>query len=213
MFVVAALAGAGCAADPDGTTAQTRGWFAARALDLSDVVAVRVAVGPGLLAHARVTRFVAIGAGELGSVAAGRPSFTLDHYQLGWIKREGGLWTERRVELGLSTMYSFDAEGGDARRRPRDVRSAVAAHVRRRRGRAPRVDRTRGGRAHRRSVGLHRWSVRRRPARRRRVAIDFARRRAAPGVAGAIAHAVTRRRSVLAATLGGALPRALRPSA
>jgi hypothetical protein len=111
MFVVAALAGAGCAADPDGTTAQTRGWFAARALDLSDVVAVRVAVGPGLLAHARVTRFVAIGAGELGSVAAGRPSFTLDHYQLGWIKREGGLWTERRVELGLSTMYSFDAEG------------------------------------------------------------------------------------------------------
>lgn len=101
----------GCATQPARESSAPRGWLAERGLDLSDVVSVRLALGPGLLAHARVTRFVAIGAGELGSVAASRPGFTLDLYQLGWIKREGGLWTERRVELGLSTMYLFEAEG------------------------------------------------------------------------------------------------------
>lgn len=112
MFVVAALlACAGCVVQPIASKPPTRGWFAARGMDLSDIASVRVAVGPGLLAHARVTRFIAIGAGELGSVAAARQGFTLDHYQFGWIKREGGLWTERRVELGISTLYLFEAEG------------------------------------------------------------------------------------------------------
>lgn len=130
-MVVALWAGSGCVAQPIGAKPTARGWLAARALDLSDIASIRVAIGPGLLAHARITRFVALGAGELGSVAAARPGFTLDHYQFGWIKREGGLWTERRVELGLSTLYLFEAEGetlagdrqtfGPPARRPLDV--------------------------------------------------------------------------------------------
>ncbi|MBK6939706.1 MAG: hypothetical protein IPH13_05765 [Planctomycetes bacterium] len=125
------LAGSGCVAQPIGVNPTPRGWFAARGMDLTDIVSIRVALGPGLLAHARITRFIALGAGELGSVAATRPGFTLDHYQFGWIKREGGLWTERRVELGVSTLYLFEAEGeslagdratfGPRARRPLDI--------------------------------------------------------------------------------------------
>ena len=112
----AALAAAtwGCAAQPPAETTGarvTRGWFAARGMDLLDVVSLRVGAGPGLLVHARVTPYVALGAGQIGSVTAAKPSFSMSVYELGWIKREGGLWTERRVELGLSTFYHYDVEG------------------------------------------------------------------------------------------------------
>lgn len=131
VMAAALLAGSGCVVQPIGAKPTARGWLAARGMDLTDIASIRVALGPGLLVHARITRFIALGAGELGSVAATRPGFTLDHYQFGWIKREGGLWTERRVELGVSTLYLFEAEGetlagdrstfGPPARRPLDI--------------------------------------------------------------------------------------------
>ncbi len=88
------------------------GWFAARGLDLADVASVRVGVGPGLLANARVTRFVAVGAGRLGPAITNLFGFYAPCFQFGSWRREVGLWTERRVELGISTLYSIDVDPG-----------------------------------------------------------------------------------------------------
>ncbi len=86
------------------------GWFSARGLDLAEIASVRVGVGPGLLANARITRFVAVGAGRLGPAITNLFGFWVPCWQFGSCRREIGLWTERRVELGLSTLYSIDVD-------------------------------------------------------------------------------------------------------
>ena len=80
-----------------------------RGLDLLDIVSARIAVGPGLLAHARATRWIAAGIGALGKPEPWG-GFELKKYGLGWSLREGGLWTERRAEIGISTFYYCDTE-------------------------------------------------------------------------------------------------------
>ncbi|MFH0944198.1 MAG: hypothetical protein V2A76_03290, partial [Planctomycetota bacterium] len=80
-----------------------------RGLDLLDIASARIAVGPGLLAHARATRWIAAGIGELGKPEPWG-GFELKKYGLGWSLREGGLWTERRAELGISTFYYCETE-------------------------------------------------------------------------------------------------------
>lgn len=133
----------GCAAQDTGAPPDPsvppapRGWLAARGLDLLDVLSLRLAAGPGLLLHARATKWIAIGAGELGPTQLWEGSFALDCYELGWNLREGGLWTERRAEIGISTFYYCDAECkalggcydrcGPSAREPLDI--GVEAHL------------------------------------------------------------------------------------
>ncbi len=83
----------------------------ARVLDLSDIVALRIGVGPGLLVQARATRYVALGVGSIGPAHVFSGGFRPECYFLGWNGREGGVWIERRTEYGISTFYGCEATG------------------------------------------------------------------------------------------------------
>lgn len=85
-------------------------YLAARGYDLLDIASVRIAVGPGLLAHARMTRWIAAGAGYIGRAEAWGTGFEMGNYGLGWMLREGGVWTERRAEVGLFAFYYCESE-------------------------------------------------------------------------------------------------------
>jgi hypothetical protein len=111
---------AGCAAQPASDfppepapsfRERAGSYVAARGLDFADFLSLRIGVGPGLLAGARITEFVAIGAGSLGPPLPWSAGFKVEVHFLGWNRREGGVWTERRGEVGLSTLYYCEAEG------------------------------------------------------------------------------------------------------
>lgn len=97
--------------DPDPAPESALGrYFRARGLDLVDIVSVRLSLGPGLLAHARATKWIALGVGSLGPATSWGLGFAVQDHVLGWGLREGGLWTERRGEIGISTFYYCEAE-------------------------------------------------------------------------------------------------------
>lgn len=102
----------GCAQTGEPGSRHSAGsWLRARALDLVDVASARVAVGPALLVHARITRFVQVGVGHVGRLEGVKAGFRLPVHFLGWTSaREGGLWTERRAEFGLGPAYVCEAE-------------------------------------------------------------------------------------------------------
>ncbi|MEW6745947.1 MAG: hypothetical protein AB1486_24670 [Planctomycetota bacterium] len=81
-----------------------------RLLDLLDVVSARFIFGPGLRFNARVTEIFQVGAGSTGTVAP-PDSFTLEAHTIGTMRREGGVWTSRVSEAGISLFYSYDSEG------------------------------------------------------------------------------------------------------
>ncbi len=85
-------------------------YLAARGFDLLDIASARLAVGPGLLAHARATRWLAIGAGSIGKAEWWASGFELPNYGVGWLLRQGGAWIERRAEIGISTFYYCESE-------------------------------------------------------------------------------------------------------
>jgi hypothetical protein len=95
--------------EPPARTPAPLRYLSARGLDLLDIVSARIAMGPGLLAHARATRFIAAGVGLLGKPEPWG-GFEFKKYGLGWVLREGGLWTERRAEIGISTFYYCESE-------------------------------------------------------------------------------------------------------
>jgi len=132
-LVVLSLVGAGCASSPtslavvptqaevgeEADTATSTGigeavadWFGDRGRDLLDVVSLRLAIGPGLLAHARVTPWVAAGWGMLGRPESWAGGFEMKLYKVGWNGRSGGVWTERRAEAGVSVFYYCASEPG-----------------------------------------------------------------------------------------------------
>ena len=84
-------------------------YLAARGLDLLDIASARVAIGPGMLAHVWATRWIAAGIGSLGKPESSG-GFELKKFGLGWMLREGGLWTERRAEIGISVFYYCESE-------------------------------------------------------------------------------------------------------
>ncbi len=112
-------------------------WLSARGLDLIDLFSLRIGVGPGLLAHARVTEWIALGAGSMGRPESWAGGFELRKYGLGWCRREGGLWSERRAELGISTFYYCETDaaplGGNRMTFPPDSRGrwdvGIEAHL------------------------------------------------------------------------------------
>lgn len=87
-----ALASSGCAG------ASGRGWGADRLRDLADVVTLTASLGPGLGFHVGATRLVQVGAGVEGSDQ-------LRVLRLGAVGRDAGIWTEQRLEGGLSVFY------------------------------------------------------------------------------------------------------------
>lgn len=87
-----------------------RSFLLERLIDLADVASVRVAAGPGLLAQARATRWLAAGVGSLGPETTWVGGLSLTPHVAGWSLREGGVWTERRAEVGLSSLYYCEAE-------------------------------------------------------------------------------------------------------
>lgn len=97
-------------ADVDPQDAGVGPFLKRRAQDFLDGVSMRFSVGPGLLAHARVTPYVSAGVGFLGPATSWGGGFSFPDYVLGWGLREGGLWTERRGEIGVSTFYYCEAE-------------------------------------------------------------------------------------------------------
>ena len=99
------------AADASASPAAAVGeWLADRGRDLVDVASLRVALGPGLLVHARATPWIAAGWGMLGRSEAWAGGFEMKVYRVGWSGRTGGVWTERRAEMGLSSFYYCEAE-------------------------------------------------------------------------------------------------------
>jgi hypothetical protein len=81
-----------------------------RVFDVTDVVGVRVAVGPGLMARVQATEYVAIGAGSLGATLRWT-SEKFDPHFFGWNGREGGTWIELREEAGISTFWFCESSG------------------------------------------------------------------------------------------------------
>lgn len=119
LVSVLLLALGACAADPPAASGPASApaagggvgsWFRDRSLDLLDVASVRVGIGPSLLVHARATRWLAVGAGALGKPGGRVGGFAFPLHQLGTLRREGGAWTERRAEVGISVFYYFEAE-------------------------------------------------------------------------------------------------------
>jgi len=82
-----------------------------RGLDFLDMVSFRITAGPGLRAHARVTKIVQVGIGKMGSAEATTMGTTFPLYKLGYLKREGGLWKERSHEIGISLFYYYHSVG------------------------------------------------------------------------------------------------------
>ncbi len=95
-------------------------WFEARGADLMDTVGVRVGVGVGLGAYARVTRYAQLGFMFRGpaerSLVGGSESARSQDFQpralpclmFGTIGRYGGLWTENTRELMLPGWSNRD---------------------------------------------------------------------------------------------------------
>lgn len=82
-----------------------------RALDIVDAFSFRITAGPGLRAHARVTKLLQAGIGKMGPAEATTMGSTISCYKLGFIKREGGLWKERSQEIGISLFYYYHSVG------------------------------------------------------------------------------------------------------
>lgn len=82
-----------------------------RGMDLLDTFSFRISAGPGIRGHARVTKFVQAGVGYMGPAEGRTMGHTFPVYKLGYLKREGGLWKERTVELGISLFYYYQTEG------------------------------------------------------------------------------------------------------
>lgn len=95
----------------------TLGWLEARGADLMDIVGVRVAVGAGLGAYARVTEYVQLGFMLRGPSERDIP--TPNHAELrsvpcfmfGTIGRYGGAWFESTHEFMLPAWSSRDEPG------------------------------------------------------------------------------------------------------
>jgi len=58
-----------------------------------------------------VTKVLQAGIGKMGPAEASTMGHTFPLYKLGYIKRKGGLWTERSQEIGISLFYYYRAEG------------------------------------------------------------------------------------------------------
>ncbi len=82
-----------------------------RVLDILDAFSFRLTAGPGLRAHARVTKLLQVGIGKMGPAEATTMGGTISCYKLGFIKREGGLWKERSQEIGISLFYYYHSVG------------------------------------------------------------------------------------------------------
>jgi len=82
-----------------------------RTLDILDAFSFRLTAGPGLRAHARVTKLLQVGIGKMGPAEATTMGGTVSCYKLGFIKREGGLWKERSQEVGISLFYYYHSVG------------------------------------------------------------------------------------------------------
>lgn len=101
----------GVASEEPESTGRAMEYLQRRLLDFIDIASLRMGIGPGLLLHARATRFLAIGAGEIGPQQPWRSGFRVEVHWVGTSRREGGVWTERRAELGFSTIYYSESEG------------------------------------------------------------------------------------------------------
>lgn len=85
---------------------ENRGW------DLIDLFSARLTVGPGLRVSARVTDVLQAGVGSTGPDVTGAASQTaFPAYQVGWIRRQGGVWRARIAEAGFSLLYYYGSEG------------------------------------------------------------------------------------------------------
>jgi len=82
-----------------------------RGMDLLDTFSFRISAGPGIRAHARVTKYLQLGLGYMGPAEGKTMGHTFPVYKLGYLKREGGLWKERTVEMGISIFYDYQTEG------------------------------------------------------------------------------------------------------
>jgi len=82
-----------------------------RFMDLLDTFSCRISAGPGIRAHARVTKLVQVGVGYMGPAEGRTMGHTFSVYKLGYLKREGGLWKERTAELGISLFYYYQTQG------------------------------------------------------------------------------------------------------
>lgn len=82
-----------------------------RALDLLDIFSLRVTAGPGLRVHARATKIFQLGLGKMGPAEGATMGHTFPLYKLGWLKRQGGLWKERSLEVGISLFYYYQTMG------------------------------------------------------------------------------------------------------
>lgn len=82
-----------------------------RFMDLLDTFSFRIAAGPGIRGHARITKLVQVGAGYVGPAEGKTGGHTFPVYKLGYLKREGGLWKEHTTELGISLFYYYQTVG------------------------------------------------------------------------------------------------------
>jgi hypothetical protein len=82
-----------------------------RGLDLMDTFSLRISAGPGIRAHARITKILQAGIGYMGPADGRTMGHTFPVYKLGFMKREGGLWKERTAEIGISLFYYYQTEG------------------------------------------------------------------------------------------------------
>ena len=82
-----------------------------RALDLLDTASFRVLVGPGLRFNARVTEVVQLGAGFSGPTVRDQRGFSMETHFVGLQRRQGGIWTQRTSEAGVSLFYFYEADG------------------------------------------------------------------------------------------------------
>ena len=82
-----------------------------RGMDLLDTLSFRITAGPGIRGHARVTKYIQAGLGYMGPADGKTMGHTFPVYKFGFIKREGGLWKERTVEMGISVFYDYQTEG------------------------------------------------------------------------------------------------------
>ncbi|MFO0984723.1 MAG: hypothetical protein U1E76_23865 [Planctomycetota bacterium] len=86
---------------------EDRGW------DLMDLFSARLTVGPGLRVSARATEVLQAGIGSTGPDATGAAAQTaFPAYQVGWIRRQGGVWRVRIAEAGVSLLYYFGEADG-----------------------------------------------------------------------------------------------------
>jgi hypothetical protein len=125
-----ALLATGCAAAPqDTTTAASESgaetvsggesffqgvgrYFGNRGMDLVDIFSLRLTAGPGLRISARVTEVLQVGVGMTGpDVSSAAQPTAFPAYQVGWLRREGGVWRARIAEAGFSLLYYFGSEG------------------------------------------------------------------------------------------------------